>query len=79
MRRRDALAAEPNAAHRALAALELDMGDRFYLCTQNVDDLRERAGSARVTTCMVRFFSRGASRAISPTRTALSTNPVTNV
>ena len=24
------------------------MGDRFYLCTQNVDDLHERAGSRRV-------------------------------
>jgi NAD-dependent deacetylase len=48
MRRRDALAAEPNSAHRALAALEQDMGDRFYLCTQNVDDLHERAGSTRV-------------------------------
>ena len=48
MRRRDALAAEPNAAHRALATLEQDMGDRFYLCTQNVDDLHERAGSRRV-------------------------------
>jgi NAD-dependent deacetylase len=48
MRRRDALAAEPNAAHRALATLEQRMGDRFYLCTQNVDDLHERAGSRRV-------------------------------
>jgi NAD-dependent deacetylase len=48
MRRRDALAAQPNAAHRALAAIELTMGDRFYLCTQNVDDLHERAGSRRV-------------------------------
>ena len=48
MRRRDALAAEPNAAHRALAALEQRMGDRFYLCTQNVDDLHERGGSVRV-------------------------------
>ena len=48
MRRRDALAAEPNAAHRALAAIEQKMGDRFYLCTQNVDDLHERAGSQRV-------------------------------
>ena len=48
MRRRDALAAEPNTAHRALAALEQRMGDRFYLCTQNVDDLHERGGSVRV-------------------------------
>lgn len=48
MRRRDALAAQPNAAHRALAAIERTMGERFYLCTQNVDDLHERAGSHRV-------------------------------
>lgn len=48
MRRRDAMAAEPNAAHRALAALEEQMEDRFYLCTQNVDDLHERAGSQRL-------------------------------
>jgi NAD-dependent deacetylase len=48
MRRRDAMAAEPNAAHLALAAIEQQMGDRFYLCTQNVDDLHERAGSVRL-------------------------------
>jgi NAD-dependent deacetylase len=48
MRRRDALAAKPNAAHRALAAMERKLGDNFYLCTQNVDDLHERAGSERV-------------------------------
>ena len=48
MRRRDALAAEPNAAHFALATIEQQLGDNFYLCTQNVDDLHERAGSQRV-------------------------------
>ncbi len=48
MRRRDAFAAQPNAAHLALAKLEQKLGDRFYLCTQNVDDLHERAGSRRV-------------------------------
>ena len=48
MRRRDALAAEPNAGHRALAKLEERMGERLFLCTQNVDDLHERAGSKRV-------------------------------
>ncbi len=47
-RRRDASAAQPNPAHRALAALEEEMGDRFFLCTQNVDDLHERAGSVRM-------------------------------
>jgi len=44
-RRRDAAAAQPNAAHRALAALEERLPGRFYLCTQNVDDLHERADS----------------------------------
>jgi len=44
-RRRDAAAAEPNAAHIALAELERQMPGCFYLCTQNVDDLHERAGS----------------------------------
>jgi NAD-dependent deacetylase len=48
MRRRDALAAQPNAAHLALARIEEKLGDRFYLCTQNVDDLHERAGSHRI-------------------------------
>jgi NAD-dependent deacetylase len=47
-RRRDALAAQPNAAHIALAKIEERLGDRFYLCTQNVDDLHERAGSHRI-------------------------------
>jgi len=47
-RRAQAATCEPNAAHRALAALERAMGDRLFLCTQNVDDLHERAGSTRV-------------------------------
>ncbi len=48
MRRRNALAAQPNAGHRALAELEQRMPGRFYLCTQNVDDLHERAGSQHI-------------------------------
>jgi NAD-dependent deacetylase len=48
MRRRDASAAQPNDAHLALAHLEVELGERFYLCTQNVDDLHERAGSRRI-------------------------------
>jgi NAD-dependent deacetylase len=48
MRRRDALAAQPNVAHIALSNMEQKLGDRFYLCTQNVDDLHERAGSQRI-------------------------------
>jgi len=40
--------AEPNPAHFALAELEARLGDRFFLCTQNVDDLHERAGSVQL-------------------------------
>jgi NAD-dependent deacetylase len=47
-RRSDARRAQPNPAHIALAALEAQLGDRFFLCTQNVDDLHERAGSRRL-------------------------------
>lgn len=45
-RRAQACAAEPNAGHRALAALE----QRYtvVIVTQNVDNLHERAGSTRV-------------------------------
>lgn len=48
MRRAAAAAAEPNAAHHALVALEERLGDRFLLVTQNVDGLHARAGSRRV-------------------------------
>ena len=47
-RRASAWKAQPNAAHVALAGLEAKLGDRFFLCTQNVDDLHERAGSTRL-------------------------------
>jgi NAD-dependent deacetylase len=47
-RRAQGASAEPNAAHRALAEVEAQIGDRFFLCTQNVDDLHERAGSQRL-------------------------------
>lgn len=48
MRRAAAAAAEPNAAHHALVALEERLGDRFLLVTQNVDGLHARAGSRRL-------------------------------
>jgi NAD-dependent deacetylase len=48
MRRRDAAKAVPNPGHITLAHLEEQLGDRFYLCTQNVDDLHERSGSKNV-------------------------------
>ena len=44
MRRRDAQSCEPNPAHHALVAIEAQIGERLFLCTQNVDDLHERAG-----------------------------------
>jgi NAD-dependent deacetylase len=47
-RRAQGAQAQPNPAHFALAALELRLGERFFLCTQNVDDLHERAGSVRL-------------------------------
>jgi len=47
-RRASGQQAQPNPAHFALAQLEDRLGDRFFLCTQNVDDLHERAGSERL-------------------------------
>lgn len=47
-RRAQAVSCEPNAAHRALATLERTIGSRLFLCTQNVDDLHEKAGHGRV-------------------------------
>jgi|SRR5579864_360737 len=45
MRRKVASAAKPNPAHVALAKLEQNLQDRLFLCTQNVDNLHEQAGS----------------------------------
>ncbi len=39
---------EPNAAHRAIAELQQQHGERVQLMTTNVDDLHERAGSPEV-------------------------------
>ncbi|HEV2605188.1 MAG TPA: NAD-dependent deacylase [Microvirga sp.] len=50
-RRANLITAEPNEAHRALVRLEAGLKDRggdLVLCTQNIDDLHERAGSERV-------------------------------
>ncbi len=46
MRRKSVLAAKPNAAHLALAALENKK--KVTIVTQNIDDLHERAGSTNV-------------------------------
>jgi NAD-dependent deacetylase len=66
MRRLDAKAAEPNAAHVALAALERRMQDGFFLCTQNVDDLHERGGSERVHHMHGTLFSSRCERCDEP-------------
>lgn len=50
-RRANLAGARPNAAHVALARLEASLearGGELFLCTQNVDDLHEKAGSRRV-------------------------------
>ncbi len=50
-RRINLAGASPNAAHVALARLEAELearGGELWLCTQNVDDLHEKAGSKRV-------------------------------
>lgn len=48
-RRRGLAAVRPNAAHLALARLEQAFDGAFLLVTQNIDDLHERAGSAKLT------------------------------
>ncbi len=48
MRRAAIQEKEPNAAHMALARLEAEWEGKLLLVTQNVDDLHERGGSARV-------------------------------
>ena len=47
MRRREALAAQPNAAHYAIARLQEAFPDTQVI-TQNIDNLHERAGSHNV-------------------------------
>jgi NAD-dependent deacetylase len=48
MRRAALGGVEPNPAHQALARLEREFRGDLLLVTQNVDDLHERGGSARV-------------------------------
>jgi len=65
-RRAAALAAQPNPAHRALAALERRIGDRFLLVTQNVDGLHRRAGSERLVEIHGSLFRTRCSRCDRP-------------
>lgn len=73
-RRKALTIAAPNAAHFALARLEAGLearGGSLFLCTQNIDDLHEKAGSrhvvhmhgelnlTRCTLCAGRWTDRG--------------------
>src|SRR5271169_1082107 len=61
-RRQRHLTVQPNPAHLALAKLERVLGDRFFLCTQNVDSLHEQAGSKRVVHMHGRLMQSRCSR-----------------
>jgi NAD-dependent deacetylase len=65
-RREAALAAQPNAGHRALADVERRMGERFLLVTQNVDGLHRRAGSERLIEIHGRLLGTRCSRCRRP-------------
>jgi NAD-dependent SIR2 family protein deacetylase len=66
---------QPNPAHFALAELERDLGDRFFLCTQNVDSLHELAGSSRVVHMHGRIMQSRCSRAMCSTAPFDDRNP----
>jgi len=66
MRRRVAAEAKPNPAHSALAKLEQKLQDRLFLCTQNVDDLHEQAGSIRVVHMHGELFKSRCDRCTRP-------------
>lgn len=48
LRREAGRTVKPNPGHHAIAALEAQLGDRFLLATQNVDNLHQAAASKRV-------------------------------
>jgi NAD-dependent protein deacetylase/lipoamidase len=52
----------PNPAHFALSELERSLGDRFFLCTQNVDSLHELARSRRIVHMHGRLMQSRCSR-----------------
>jgi NAD-dependent deacetylase len=66
MRRRVAASVKPNPAHFALATLEERLEDRLFLCTQNVDDLHEQAGSIRVVHMHGELFKSRCDRCTRP-------------
>ncbi len=51
-----------NPAHFALAELERVLGERFFLCSQNVDSLHEQAGSQRIVHMHGRLMQTRCSR-----------------
>lgn len=59
-RRRQVAAAQPNAAHKALAELEKDF--RVTIITQNIDDLHERGGSSQVLHLHGEIFKKRSTR-----------------
>jgi len=65
-RREAALAAQPNAGHRALAEVEQRMGERILLVTQNVDGLHRRAGSEQLIEIHGRLLGSRCSRCRRP-------------
>jgi NAD-dependent deacetylase len=73
MRRRIAAAAKPNPAHLALARLEKRLQDRLFLCTQNVDDLHEQAGSMRIVHMHGELFKSRCDRCSRPSFPGIST------
>lgn len=56
LRREGAAKVQPNPGHLALAKLEAQLGDRFFLATQNVDGLHARAGSRRLVAIHGELF-----------------------
>jgi len=73
-RRRRHQTVEPNPAHFALAELERVVGDRLFVCTQNVDSLHEQAGSQRVVHMHGRLMQSRCSRAACRTSPFHDTN-----
>ena len=55
-RRRKHRTVQPNPGHEALVELERSLGERFFLCTQNVDGLHEQAGSKRLVHMHGKLF-----------------------
>ena len=68
MRRRKHQEVKPNPAHFALAELERQLGERFFLCTQNVDSLHEQAGSQRLLHMHGRLMMTRCSREACPSQ-----------